>query len=422
MHDGSWTKFDIVNESISVAGSSTVILSIERAANGVIIPGWNGTIAMDWTGLYPTNELAALLSLDYAQNVTSAQNALTNFQVGIQNWAVADRDGNIGIFTYGYYPVIERGNPRGILPGNGSFDWVGSIPISNQPHLYDPSSGFVFSANQIQVSPGYPYYIGWDFESGYRADQIYSTLNSTAHPNVSTMEQLQLSDHDYSSNIFLKPLLAALASSNYSSTAEFQALSSWNGNMDINSSAATVYYFWLNSYINDTFVPYMSYYNITSDEGLYGTSFFVGSSSISQGPLVEDLANWTVNYPNIQWFNNPIQRRKTKRNNTDGAGIRRDTGSALDYPGELLPEHLGVGPDSREVRPQSVRARRSRRADFAGGRRRQHSERGLRSELDDRTELAAGYGHEPADHFLVRNLPRRSQRKFPDTVLFEHRL
>jgi len=310
MHDGAWTKFDVLNESISVAGSSTVILSIERATNGVILPGWNGTIAMDWTGLYPTNELASLLSLDYAQNVTSAQNALKSFQVGIQNWAVADRDGNIGIFTYGYYPIIERGNPRGILPGNGSFDWVGSIPVADQPHLYNPSNGFVFSANQIQVSPGYPYYIGWDFESGYRADQIYSTLNSSTHPNISTMEQLQLSDHDYSSNIFLKPLLASLARSNYSSTAEFQSLSSWNGNMDINSTAASIYYFWLNSYINDTFVPYMSYYNITLAEGLYGTSFFVGSNSINQGPLIEDLANWTLNHPTIQWFNNPSNGEK----------------------------------------------------------------------------------------------------------------
>ncbi len=330
-HDGQWTQFSILNESISVAGSGPVAISVERAVNGVIIPGWNGTIAMDWTGLYPSDELSVLLSLDVAHNVTAAQDALMNFKVGIQNWAIADNQGNIGIFTYGYYPVIDRGNPRGILPGNGSFDWVGSIPIADQPHLYDPANGFVFSANQIQVSPNYPYYIGWDYESGYRAAEIFSVLNSTARPDVNSMEQLQLSDHDYSSNVFLGPLLSALQRSNYSSVPEADALAAWNGNMDINSSAASIYYFWLSSYINDTFVPYMEYYHITTGEGLYATTFFVASDAISTGPLVEDLANWTVNYPTIQWYNNPVtgERRNATSLMVQAFGQALDQLSAL---------------------------------------------------------------------------------------------
>ncbi len=310
MHDGQWTNFKILNESIAVAGSKPVEVSVESAVNGVMIPGFNDTIALDWTGLYPSDELTALLTLDVAHNVTEAQNALMNFKVGMQNWAVADNQGNIGIFTYGDYPIIQSGNPRGVLPGNGSYDWVGYIPTADQPHLYDPVRGFVFSANEVQVSPNYPYYIGWDFESGYRAAEIFSVLNSTSKPDVNSMEQLQLSDHDYSTNLFLGPLLRALQQSNYSSLPETDNLASWNGNMDINSSAASIYYFWLNSYLNDTFVPYMEAYNITSDEGLYSTTFFVATNAINTGPLIEDLANWTLNYPTIQWFNNPANGQK----------------------------------------------------------------------------------------------------------------
>jgi penicillin G amidase len=310
MHDGQWTNFNILNESVQVAGSSPVKISVESAVNGVLIPGWNNTIALDWTGLYPSDEVSAVLALDVAHNVTAAQDALINFKVGIQNWAVADSEGNVGIFTYGYYPVIERGNPRGVLPGNGSYDWVGSIPTADQPYLLDPARGFVFSANQIQVSPNYPYYIGWDYESGYRAAEIFSVLNSTAQRSINSTEKLQLSDHDYSSNLFLGPLLKALQQSNYSSVPETDDLAGWNGNMDLNSSAASIYYFWLNSYLNDTFVPYMQVYNITSDEGLYSTTFFVASNAIDEGPLIEDLANWTVNYPTIQWFNNPVNGQK----------------------------------------------------------------------------------------------------------------
>jgi penicillin G amidase len=314
MHDGSWTSFSILNETIGVKGAGPTKFDVKRATNGVVIQGWNGTIAMDWTGLYPENDLGAVLDLDYAGNVTAAQAALETFKVGIENWAVADSKGNIGIFTYGLFPIVKAGNPRGILPGTGEYDWVGFIPISDQPHLVDPSNGFVFSANEIQVSQSYPYYIGWDFESGYRANQIYTMLSSASQPTLLTMKQIQLSVHDSSTNIFLPALLQALAGSNYSTSPEYRTLQSWNGDMDANSSAATIYYAWLNSYINDTFNPYMQFYNITESEGLYSTDFFLGPNAINTGPLVEDLANWTANYPTIQWFNNPETRQT--RNST----------------------------------------------------------------------------------------------------------
>jgi penicillin G amidase len=306
MHNGSWTNFDILNESIAVHGGNSVSFEVKQAVNGVIIPGWNGTIALDWTGLYPSDELGAVLELDNSTTVLEAKSALSNFKVGTENWAVADNQGNIGIFSYGLYPIIKEGNPRGVLPGTGAYDWAGYIPLSKQPSLYDPKNGFVFSANEIQVSQGYPYYIGWDYESGYRAAQIYSMLSSESQPSVNSMEQIQLSVHDYSTNIFLSPLLKALANSSYSSNPEYQVLQSWNGDMDTNSTGATIYYNWLSSYLNDTFSPYLSYYHITSSEGLYQTSFFLGSDSPYHGPLVEDLANWTVNYPTISWFNDPL--------------------------------------------------------------------------------------------------------------------
>ena len=51
-----------------------------------------------------------------------------------------------------------------MLPGTGAYNWVGFVPLNEEPNLYDPARGFVFSANQITVSNGYPYYIGWDYE------------------------------------------------------------------------------------------------------------------------------------------------------------------------------------------------------------------------------------------------------------------
>jgi Protein related to penicillin acylase len=88
-------------------------------------------------------------------------------------------------------------------------------------------------------------------------------------------------------------------------------LENWDGDFTADSPAATIYYFWLLNYLNDTFLPWFEYYNITPADGLGYFSLFLGPDAIYHGPLILDLANWTNNYPNIQWFNNPLtgQRR-----------------------------------------------------------------------------------------------------------------
>lgn len=305
--NGNWKHFTVYNETISVAGSSGRTVTIEKANNGVVLETSPASIAMDWTGLQPTNELQFFMNINRANTVNQfRQNLSMYFRTGIQNFAVADSQGNIGIFPYGNYPIINGGNPRGILPGTGQYNWKGSVPISQLPYLYDPARGFVFSANQITVSRNYPYYIGWDYESGYRADQIHSMLNSTSGFNTGKMEAVQQSVHDYTSNIFLKPLLNALNPNGYTPTTEYAVLLHWNGNMTVDTPAATIFDFWLQHLINDTFRPYMEYYGINASDGLYKTSFFLGSDSINHGPLIEDLVNWTMNDPNVKWFDNPV--------------------------------------------------------------------------------------------------------------------
>lgn len=305
--NGDWKHFHVINETIQIADSASRTIKVESANNGVVLENKPTAIAMDWTGLSPTNELAFFLNIDRASTVKEFEHNLTlYFKTGIQNFAVADSQGNIGIFPYGNYPVISGGNPRGILPGTGQYNWKGFIPVSQLPHLYDPARGFVFSANQITVSSNYPYYIGWDYESGYRADQIYTMLNSTSSFDLKKMQNVQLTVHDFTTDVFLKLLLSALKNSGMTDSPGYGSLLNWNGNMTVNSTAATIYYFWQQHLVNDTFLPYLQYYNITSSEGLYQNSFFLGSDATYHGPLIEDLVNWTLNDPSVHWFNNPL--------------------------------------------------------------------------------------------------------------------
>lgn len=310
-YNGSWVRFHIENETIDVKGTRPYHVSIYRALNGVIVLNSTIPIAIDWTGFIPTYEITFFLHIDITHSVLQFKQNLTEyFKVAIQNWAVADSNGNIGIFPFGLYPIIDRGNPRGILPGTGQYGWNGFVPVSQLPYLYDPPNGFVFSDNQITVSPNYPYYIGWDYESGYRADEAYTLLNSTNSFNTYKMEQIQLSVRDFTTEIFLKTLLKSMQEYGLSDTKAYDALSSWNGSMTVNSTAATIYYYWIINYVNDTFMPYMQYYGINASDGLHRVSFFLGGDDYYHGPLIEDLANWTVSYPNVSYFDNPVTGQK----------------------------------------------------------------------------------------------------------------
>ena len=308
LSNGTWTHFQIINETIPVKGGSSQEISVERADNGIVLENSrNGTIAMDWTGLSPSYELNFFLHIDSASTVNQfVTNLSSYFKVAIQNWAVAGSHGNIGIFPYGDYPIVKEGNPRGILPGTGAYNWVGFVPLNEEPHLHDPARGFVFSANQITVSNGYPYYIGWDYESGYRADEIYTLLNDTGGINTAKMENIQLTIHDFTTNILLPALVHSLKYGGLQDTSAYSVLSTWNGNMTTNSTAATIYYYWQQNILKDVFMPYLQKYGINSSEGLNQTAFFLGSDSAYHGPLIEDLVNWTMTDQNSSWFNNPV--------------------------------------------------------------------------------------------------------------------
>lgn len=306
--NGNWVPFTVKNETIDVQGGKPVSFTYTSAINGAIVQQMNQTLALDWTGMYPTNEGLSVFRMDYARNISQFKEALSSWNTGIQNWVVSDNAGNIGIYSFGDYPVLSQGNPRGILPGTGEYNWTGFIPQRYQPQIYDPSDGQVVSANQVPVSPSYNYYIGWLYESGYRADEINHLLWSSTDFTVSSMESVQLNVHDYSTYIFLNPLVNQLKNMSLNSTdsSMLSSLESWNGDFSIDSSAATLYHYWIDDYLNDTFLPWLQHYNITEKNGLYDYSFFLGSDAGYHGPLIEDLANWTQNHPDISWFNNPV--------------------------------------------------------------------------------------------------------------------
>jgi penicillin amidase len=74
------------------------------------------------------------------------------------------------------------------VPGwDSSYTWKGSIPYDALPHEFNPTRGYLVTANQEVVSPSsYPYLITDDWSNGYRSRRLADMI--TAGRKVSTSD------------------------------------------------------------------------------------------------------------------------------------------------------------------------------------------------------------------------------------------
>ncbi|GAA4120726.1 penicillin acylase family protein [Nocardioides fonticola] len=146
-------------------------------------PGEEAAVALRWTALDPQPTADAILDLDLATDWTSFRAAAAEFAVPAQNLVYADREGHIGYQAPGRIPIRKSGND-GLTPVAGwrpENDWSGEyVPFSGLPSVLDPDEGFVVTANQAVIGPGYPYRLASpsDWDRGYRSQRIRDLLTT----------------------------------------------------------------------------------------------------------------------------------------------------------------------------------------------------------------------------------------------------
>jgi penicillin amidase len=165
-------------DDLTVAPEGTVppaTLIVPRRNNGPIIQldRQHGTaLSVQYTGFSATRELDTFLIWDDARGLDDFRRGLELFDVGGQNWAYADVDGNIAYFTSAELPVredLQAGRVAGLPPyfirnGTGGNEWLPVqhpqpgqaipyeiLPPEEMPHTVNPPAGFLVNANNDPV-------------------------------------------------------------------------------------------------------------------------------------------------------------------------------------------------------------------------------------------------------------------------------
>jgi penicillin amidase len=168
-----------VRKGFTDTATDTVMHNVTVTRNGPIILDRAGRrYALRRTALDPKlNNPDISYSLNRAHSWKEFTEALRRYTGPMQNMVYADTEGHIGYYAAGIVPLRSSGD--GSVPYDGATDggqWTSFIPFDKLPHLYDPPSGIIVTANQRIVGSDYPYVLTHSWAQPYRAHRILDLL------------------------------------------------------------------------------------------------------------------------------------------------------------------------------------------------------------------------------------------------------
>ncbi|HEX8146871.1 MAG TPA: penicillin acylase family protein [Pyrinomonadaceae bacterium] len=180
-----WRDAEVRREEIkvrkSMLGTETEVVPHEVTVTRhgpVVLRKGADAYALRWTALSPTaTEFTAFYKLNRARNWKEFGEALREYGGSTQNFVYADVEGHIGYYGAGLIPVRSSGD--GSVPYDGTKDegeWKGFIPHAELPHVLDPPSGIIVTANSRVVGRDYPHFLTHVWAPPTRARRIYDLL------------------------------------------------------------------------------------------------------------------------------------------------------------------------------------------------------------------------------------------------------
>jgi len=177
-YQGKPTPSRVEREVIQVRGQQAVVQDVIVTRHGPIFQAEGArAFSLRWTAAEAGSYQFPFLDVNRAKNWEEFRGALKRFPGPAQNFVYADRAGNIGYQATGMLP-IRRSYP-GDVPvdgASGENEWDGFIPFEDLPSFFNPSDGFIVTANQNPFPKDYKYAVHGDFSPPYRANQIRELL------------------------------------------------------------------------------------------------------------------------------------------------------------------------------------------------------------------------------------------------------
>ncbi len=242
--NGEWREMEVREEKIVNSKGDTAIRYNSFTHRGPVVNHFHRvrdrTISMQWIGNEYSNELRSIYLVNRASNWNEFRNAMSTFIAISQNVVYADVQGNIGLQTCAGVPLRER-VMHFVAPGDTDlYDWKGMLPFEELPYSYNPSSGYVSSANNQTTDSTYPHYISYWFDLPYRIVRIRELLEAKEKLGIEDMKKIQADQVSVLSRKLLSALIPVLDTANLDPVEDRakDLMKSWNADLERESGAA----------------------------------------------------------------------------------------------------------------------------------------------------------------------------------------
>jgi len=243
---GVFEAIRTIDETINVSGRPPVALTVRVTRHGPLVsdainannatssadprPALLEPLAFRWTALDDDDQTAtAFLRVNQAKDWDQFTSALQNFVVPSQNFVFADEQGHIGYYAPGHVPIRAAGD--GSVPAEGwtgDMEWTGWIPFEQLPHVFDPPSHFIVTANHKPVAPGYPYFLSLEFHHPFRAQRITDLLRQESSFTPDKFRNLQADRFSLHAQSLLPLMLRHVHADETADRQAVALLASWN--------------------------------------------------------------------------------------------------------------------------------------------------------------------------------------------------
>jgi penicillin G amidase len=354
-YKGSWRKMTVIRDDVSVLGSKTPrTLELRYTIHGPVIAedlGNHRAYALKWVGSEPgTAGYFAALSLSRAKNWDDFVRTAERYKVPSENMIYADRAGNIGWIATGMTPIRKNWNGLLPVPGHtGEYEWSGFLPGSELPRLYNPSKGFIATANHNILPAGYKHALGYEWAPRFRFWRVEEMLTQKDKFSLSDFQAMQQDVTSIPARRF-RDVIRNWKHSLTGSEAELvERIRKWDARLTAQSAEALLYELW-SSKMNRLVLPPELGARIDLDMALQLLEKKPDSAALTEGLrlAIADLTRMYGSDPNEwQWgklhtitFRHPLgvktfQRGPVARpgdgntvNSTSGTNFRQTAGAS----------------------------------------------------------------------------------------------
>ena len=244
-----WLSFTTRAETIPVRGGAAHALKVRETVRGPVVnalvpamePDGDPPLSLRWVGAEDIDDVRAGVALSRAKDWQGFRTALRDWSVAVFNFVYADKAGNIGYQMAGRVPIRGRITYGVREAANTDDAWRGYIPFDGLPHVLNPASGAVASANQRIVPGDYPQPIYGAYSQGHRGARLAEAFGAMHGAGPDATIALQNDVMNVRAARAVPHILALLEGATGPAASVRALLTGWDGNYTLDSPAPTVF-------------------------------------------------------------------------------------------------------------------------------------------------------------------------------------